>query len=170
VSSDIVYPEIRLTREGCAMSKETSAEPTELFIGTWRLVSSEFQQNGEKTFPLGERPEGLLMYDACGNVAAQLMRRGRRVLGSGNQLGGTPEEIREAFEGYVAYFGTFTVDPKAGRVTHQVQGSLLPNWIGGSQIRFYEIRDDILTLRTEPIQTGRGEITGVLVWRKERGT
>jgi hypothetical protein len=148
--------------------KNPTVEPAEPFIGTWRLVSAEFQMSGEKTFPLGEHPEGLLIYDDCGNVAVRLMQPGRRPLASGDQRGGTPEEIREAFEGYVAYFGAFTVDPGAGTVTHQLQGSLLPNWIGGSQIRFYKIEAGTLTLRTPPIQSGGREITGVLVWRKER--
>lgn len=150
------------------MQKNPTAEPAAPFIGTWRLVSAEFQKSGEIHFPLGEHPEGLLIYDNCGNVAVQLMELGRRPLASGDQRGGMPEEIREAFEGYVAYFGTFTVDPKAGTVIHQIRGSLLPNWIGGSQIRFYEVDDCTLTLRTPPIQSGGREITGILVWRKER--
>ena len=89
-------------------------------------------------------------------------------LASGDLRGGTSEEIREAFEGYVAYFGSYTVDPEAGVVTHQVAESLLPNWIDGSQIRYYEIDEDTLTLRTPPIQSGGREIVGILIWSRCR--
>lgn len=149
------------------MQKEPTARPDTPLIGTWRLISAKFESSGEKNYPLNEQPEGLLIYDSRGNVALQLMQADRRLFASGDQQSGTPEEIREALEGYVAYFGVFTVNPETGTVTHQVQGSLLPNWIGGSQIRFYKIDNDILTLQTPPIRGGGAEITGVLVWRKE---
>ena len=151
------------------MHANQTNDPAAPFIGAWRLVSSEFHMTGgEKAFPLGEHPQGLLIYDACGNVAAQLTRPDRRLLASGDQRDGTSEEIREAFEGYVAYFGSYTVDPEAGVVTHHVAGSLLPNWIGGSQTRFYEINEDTLTLRTPPIQSGGREIVGILIWSRCR--
>ncbi len=151
------------------MQTSLTAKAAAPFIGTWRLVSAEFYvTGGETSFPLGEDPQGLLIYDACGNMAAQLMRPGRPPLASGDQRTGTTEEIREAFEGYVAYFGSFTVDPQAETVTHRVTASLLPNWIGEPQVRYYEISGDTLVLRTPPIQSGGREIVGSLVWTRCR--
>jgi hypothetical protein len=150
------------------MQKNRTAESAAPFIGTWRLESIESQvKTGERTSVRNERPEGLLIYDACGNVAAQIMWPGRRLLASGNQRDGTTEEIREAFEGYSAYFGTFTVDSEAGSVTHNVRGSLMPNWIGGPLVRFYDFGDDTLTLRTAPDHIRGRELIYTLVWRKE---
>jgi len=150
------------------MQKTRTAESAAPFIGTWRLESMETHvKKGEKTSVRKERLEGLIIYDTCGNMAAQIMWPGRRSLASGNQRAGTAEEVREAFEGYSAYFGTFTVDPEAGSVSHQVKGSLLPNWIGTPLVRFYKFENGTLTLRTPPAQISGREVTFVLVWRKE---
>jgi hypothetical protein len=150
------------------MQKTRTADPAVPFIGTWRLVSVESHiKSGEQVSVRNENPEGLLIYDACGNIAAQLMWHGRKPFVSGNQRGGTPEEIRKAFEGYSAYFGAYTVDPQAGTVTHRVRGSLLPNWIGESLVRYYKFDGVTLTLRTPPVQVGERQITYILLWRKE---
>ncbi len=56
----------------------------------------------------------MLIYDASEHVPAQMMRAGRPRFGSGDQLKGTDAEVRAAFEGYLAYFGEYTVDEAAG--------------------------------------------------------
>ena len=46
----------------------------EQFIGTWRLVSLEIRgPDGEVMYPMGQNPRGVLMYDANGEMAVQLM-------------------------------------------------------------------------------------------------
>ena len=55
----------------------SAASPTkalrEQFIGTWKLVSIE----SEESRLFGDRPVGILIYDADGNVAVQIMRNPR---------------------------------------------------------------------------------------------
>ena len=137
------------------------------FIGTWKLVTSEFRTpDGKVTYPLGEKAVGILMYDLGGRMAAQLMRPDRPRFASGDMRGGTPEEIKTATEGYVAYFGRYEVDEKRGTVVHHVEASLFPNWLGQDQMRFFKFSDDLLTLKTPPILSGGQEITGVLVWKR----
>jgi hypothetical protein len=137
------------------------------FISAWKLVTSEFHtSDGKVTYPLGEKAVGILMYDGGGRMAAQLMRPDRPKFASGDMRGGTPEEIKTAVEGYVAYFGTYEVDDKKGTVVHHVEASLFPNWLGQDQIRFFEFSADLLTLKTLPILSGGQEITGVLVWKR----
>jgi len=46
------------------------------------------------------------------------------------------EEIREAVTGFVAYFGTYEVDDVSQTVTHRVEASLEPSWVGTSLRRF----------------------------------
>jgi len=41
-------------------------------------------------------------------------------------LTATTEEKAAAFDSYAAYFGTFTVDAKAGTVTHHLENNLVP--------------------------------------------
>ncbi len=148
--------------------KEAEAETAiQKFIGTWKLVTSEFRtSDGKVSYPLGDKAVGILMYDSGGRMAVQLMRPGRPRFASGDMRGGTPEEIKTAGEGYVAYFGTYEVDGKKSTVVHHVEASLFPNWVGQDQLRFFEFSADRLTLKTLPILSGGQEITGILVWKK----
>ena len=139
---------------------------TQQFIGTWRLVSSEMVSEGHTVYPLGENCQGILVFDAAGKLAAQLMNPDRRQFASNDILQGTPEEIQAAYQGYVAFYGDYTVDPTAGIMQYKVTGSLYPNWIGHSQERFYEINGNTLTLKTTPVLVHGKEMVGVLVWEK----
>ena len=134
------------------------------FVGTWKLVSFEIRfADGSVFRPFGDDPVGTLMYDDKNGFAAQVMRSSRRVFESDDQLKGTPEEIKEAFEGYVAYFGTYEVkDDKT--VIHQVKGSLFPNWMNDEQARHYKFFENYLELSTPPMQAAGLTFTAVLTW------
>ena len=135
------------------------------FIGTWRLVSAEYRYaDGHVVEYLGANPLGVLTYDAFGNMAVQLMRRDRPAFASGDRLGGALNEIKAAFEGYHAYFGTFTVDEKAGIVTHHIQGCSFPNWVGVDQKRFFDLEGNRLNLRTPPLLMHGDQAVGYLIW------
>jgi hypothetical protein len=92
------------------------------------------------------------------------MRPDRLQFASGDLFGGTPEEIKAAFEGFVGYYGTYTVDEGEVSVTHHIEGSAFPNWMGGEQKRFYNFSGNRLTLRTPPIPAAGGKMTGSLTW------
>ena len=135
--------------------------------GVWRLLSSEFRTSGgEVIYPLGEDAVGQCILTSDGYMSGQLMRRDRPLFAAGNQAAGTPEEIRAALEGYVSYYGPFDIDPAKQQLTTHVEGSLFPNWIGEEQLRFYEIAENRLTLRTPPIPLGDDEVTGYLIWER----
>jgi len=86
---------------------------------------------------------------------------------AGNSLAtGTEEEIRAAVAGYVAYFGTYAVDPEAGTVSLEPVGSLFPNWLGEAQLRQATVTDSTLTLTTPPVETARGPVTAQLCWQR----
>ena len=115
----------------------------EMLLGTWKLVSCVgYWSDGRVTYPYGENPEGLLVYDSGGHFSGQIQGQGRPLFESGNLLKGAPEEIKAAFEGYVAYYGTYEVNEEAASLTHHVQGSLFPNWVGNTQTRLYEFKDE----------------------------
>ena len=138
-------------------------------LGTWKLISAEYKRlSGEAILIYGANPSGMLIYDANGNMSIQIMRRDRAPFVIADRLGGTPDETKIAFEGYFSYFGTFSVDEKKGAVTHHIQGSLLPNWIGMDQVRFFEIAGDRLTLRTPSLMIGGEEAKGQLVWERSK--
>ncbi len=137
------------------------------FIGTWRLVSSEFRRSDDTiVYPYGEDAIGLLIYAATGHMAVQLLRAHRPLFAAGDPYRGTPEEIRAAFEGYIAYFGSYEVNEAEGVVTHHVHGASFPNWIGGDQQRFFAFAGNQLILSTPPILAGTATMTGVLIWER----
>jgi len=138
------------------------------FIGAWRLISTEFRAEdgslGES--PYGFDSQGLLMYDAHGNMSAQLAQRHRAPFAIADRKAGTPDELRAAFESYQAYCGHYRIDERGHVVIHTVTLSLLPNWIGTEQRRFYEFRDGKLILRTPPMTIGGKPMNGELIWEK----
>jgi len=136
-------------------------------IGTWKLVSANYRRpNGELMDYLGENPLGALMYDERGNMSVQLMRRDRPAFASNDRLGGTPEETKTALEGYLAYFGNYTVDEKNKTVTHHIEGCTFPNWVGVDQKRFFELSGEQLVLRTPTLVIRGGEAVGEIVWKR----
>ena len=135
------------------------------FAGAWKLVSSEMRTSGGEVFyPLGEDCEGRIIFDADGNFAAQLMRPGRTEFASGDIVRGTDEEIRAAYQGYVAFWAKIDVDADKKIITYEVEGSLFPNWIGHSNLRYYEFEGDQLIFKTPPFLMAEKEVTGVLIW------
>ena len=135
--------------------------------GTWKLISADAKsQNNDSVQPYGENPYGRLMYDKDGNMSVILMRRGRSKFISDDIYGGSTEEIKEAFEGFDAYCGTYEVDIKNGVVTHNIEGARFPNWEGTDQQRFFELSDGRLVLKTAPIPGLGTEWVVSLIWHR----
>jgi hypothetical protein len=143
------------------------AQPAPSFAGTWQLVSYESRDSaGKFEYPWGKDAIGRLAYDARNNMAAQIMRRGRAPFASQDLHGGTDAEVRAAFDGFIAYWGTYTIDPVKRTVTHHVLGASYPNWVGGDQVRDYKSDGPRLVLSTPPIRIGGRLLTSVLVWER----
>jgi hypothetical protein len=111
------------------------------FIGTWRLVSIESAES--RLF--GDRPVGMLMYDADGNVAVQIMRNPRPDLAGGPAFP-PAKEVQVAYKGYYAYYGTWEVDERKGIITHHLEGSLRPGDVGKDFVRAYKFTGNQLAL------------------------
>ena len=137
------------------------------FAGTWRLLECYGKwSDGRISYPYGDKPEGQLIYDGHGNFSGQIAGSGRPAFETGNLLKGTPEEIKTAFEGYIAYYGTYEVDEAKGQVTHHVQSALFPIWIGDIQTRNFEFEGKKLRLNTQPIKGSRADLTNTLLWER----
>ena len=113
----------------------------EQLIGAWRLVSYiESPVDGSpKRFPMGEKAQGIIMYTPDGYMSAQLMTPGRRNFASDDWFKGTPEETAEEASGYIAYSAPFHVDEDHQSLTHSMNVSLFPGWIGQTQPRVVKI-------------------------------
>jgi hypothetical protein len=131
-------------------------------VGHYRLVKFEnFDAKG--TARDAGYESGRIMYDAAGNMSAQLMRVGRKPLSTPS----TEPERAAAYSGYVAYFGRYTLDPATSKVTHHVEGSTNPNWVKTDLVRYYEFKSDGDQLLLS-IKNSEGRATGTLTWQRLR--
>ncbi|MCI0666351.1 MAG: lipocalin-like domain-containing protein [Acidobacteria bacterium] len=137
-------------------------------VGSWKLVVFEGTVGGRQ-IPRQERV-GLLMYDAAGRMSVQIMPRDRPKFASDTRLQGTDDEIRAAFAGYVAYFGSYEVNEADGVVIHHLEGSIFPNEVGRDNIRYYEFSGDQLTLFVTNMIDGKlapkSSSTARVVWER----
>jgi hypothetical protein len=107
------------------------------------------------------------MYDASGNMSAQLMRENRTRFATRDPVRATDAEVRNAFNGYIAYFGSYAVDEVKQAITHHVQGASFPNWVGVDLVRSYVFDESgRLLLSTPPIEMGGQSVEYVLVWER----
>ena len=129
-------------------------------VGTWQLMSRTVTRaDGSKIIDpvLGVKPIGRLIYDANGAMSLQMMRIGRKSAIT------TPENGNQRITlGYDSYFGRYTVDEKAGTVTHHVEASLFPEDVGDDWVRPFTLEGDTLTLRL----TGEDGLTRTLVFQR----
>ena len=135
--------------------------------GAWRLLECYGKwSDGRISYPYGKDPAGQLIYDGNGNFSGQIVASERLAFQSGNLLKGTAEEIKIAFEGYIAYYGTYEVDEANCQLTHHVDGSLFTNWIGDVQTRNYQFEAESLRLSTLPIKGAKADLTVTLLWER----
>jgi len=150
-------------------ARAPAASPPAALVGSWRLVSNqEHRADGRVTDVWGSEPNGRLVYDAHGRMSVQLMDRRRPRFASADRAAGTPEETKAAFVGFLAYFGTYTVDEKEGVIVHHVEGASFPNLIGTDQRRTFTLSGNRLTLSTPPILAAGRTSVFVLVWEREQ--
>jgi hypothetical protein len=116
------------------------------FFGTWRLVS--------------DTTTGIMIYDSLGNMAAQVMpNRARRKYAATEP---TPDEAKDAITGYLAYFGTYSVDEQARTVTHHRKGSINPGQVGDAVVRAYVFESNDRLILTPAGSTNK------IVWERAR--
>ncbi len=143
----------------------SSAAPR--IVGAWQLMTRTVRRADGTTIVdpvLGEKPTGRLVYDATGGMMLQMMRTGRKEAISTPATAPDRANPRVVL-GYDSYFGRYTVDEKAGTVTHHVEGSLFPEDLGADWVRPFTLDGDTLTLRLTSATDG---LTRTLVFRRVR--
>ena len=135
--------------QGQAMQSDVARR----FVGVWRYVGTRI--DGKPRPNRGANPKGFIFYTESGAMAAQIAPDRE------NKMAGqepTPDEAKAALADYVSYFGTYTVDERAGTVTHHRQASVQPGPLT-DYVRSYEFTGDRLILR--PVGT-----TQEVVWER----
>jgi hypothetical protein len=131
-------------------------------VGNWNLVSYVTENpDGSRGKPYGNAV-GRLSYDEHGHMAGQVMRPDRANVAPGDWQA---QQVRSAYAGYIAYFGTYQVNDAGDTVVHRVEGALNPGWVGGAQVRRLKFDGDLLILSTQ-VEKGGALVNHVLTWRK----
>jgi hypothetical protein len=147
--------------------REAREEVRRKLLGAWELVSyTATSTDGQLIHPFGPRPYGLIVYTPQGYMTAQLGRNDRAPLASARLEDAAPDELAQAATGYLAYGGPFEVTAPT-TVEHHVTTSLLPNWIGRSQIRTVTFEGALLKLSvTTPTRLWGADRTAELTWNR----
>ena len=137
------------------------------FAGTWKLVDYVFiRDDGTVRKPWGEDVSGLLIYSPDGYMSANLSPAPRKDPATPHVLSAGPDRQGRRASRYISYAGRYTVNETA--ITHHVEVSLFPGWVGLPQLRYYELTADRLVLRTPQIPRLGKRLVGQLTWKRAR--
>ena len=144
-------------------------------VGVWELVSlQDHRPNGDVLDWMGKRPLGTLIYSPDGHMSVQIMRDPPPAVvasmwtsdGRDLQPSASVNEIRDAYRGYYAYFGTWEIDERARTVTHHIQGSMRAGEVGAAYVRPYEFSGEHLVLRSTVSPASGEKQIRVITWRR----
>ena len=138
-------------------------------VGAWRLRSwVAIGDDGSQTLPMGPAPEGLLVYSGDGTMVGIMGSGGRPRFDADDVTGGTDAERAGAFRTFIAYGGAYEVE--GATVTHRVEHSLFPNWIGTTQRRTWQLDEtgERVTLTSPPLALGGMTRVQRLTWERAR--
>jgi hypothetical protein len=140
---------------GCGGEPKPAVPPLSGLVGTWRFESYEDRDAAGTTVrPYGVAPAGLLIYDATGHMAVQIMKTPPPDVASDDWERFTVPEKVALYEGYVAYFGRFEVDTARRVVIHLPEADLSRLYIGRREERHFELVADRLVLTETWTQSG----------------
>jgi hypothetical protein len=83
---------------------------------------------------------------------------------------GPYEDDHEPDAYYIAYSGPFDVDEQTETVAHQVQVSVIPSWLGTTQIRQVQFREPrtLVLSASEPRPRDGVMTTTTITWWRQR--
>ena len=133
------------------------------FVGVWKLVSFEYHRGGQIFYPK-DTFTGYIMYTSNGYMSVHIMAMERQPFKSADWLNGAVEEYVDAGKTYTGYCGTYEI--RENEITHHVEMSHFPNWVGTDFVRCFKFRGETLTLSTPPMLVEGHTQIGQLVWQK----
>lgn len=151
---------------GAAKAQDrTASHPV---VSTWALKShqQETVETGEKFFPRGQNPSGLLTYTADGRFSIINVPGDRKPPAA---ILVTDAEALELFRGLTSYAGRYTLD--GDKVTHHVEISWNQLWTGTDQVRTFKVDGDTLTIVAGPALNPRDgkKAISTLLWDRVKG-
>ena len=134
-------------------------------IGAWRLCTFEFKsKEGDCYYPYGKNPKGYLIYDSQGYMSGMMSKADRPLL-STSDLRVLPENEKILLaDGFTAYSGKYEL--LSDRILHKIEVSLVQNYVGTIEERFYRLDHQQMILTTSPILINGKEYSYFIVWEK----
>ncbi len=136
-------------------------------IGMWWLESRiDLDAAGQRRIDpiMGADPIGIVCF-AADRFSAQFMRRDRSQAPAPPPAG-APANNSSAANGYDAYFGSYTVDEKAGTIRTTLEGAVTPTNVGSVFERHVAVADGKLTIRLATTAPDGTAITRTLTFRR----
>lgn len=135
--------------------------------GVWKLRRYWVQyDHDEPIYPLGMDARGYIFYTPDGYMNGTIQSRTATSFLTPDRLLASSEEKIAAFDSYLAYCGRWYVEK--GKVYHQVEMSLIPNWIGDRQERIPRFDENgNLELRAEWL-VGNRLRRAVIDWERSK--
>ncbi len=148
---------------GAPSARRTTHAPRTLresLVGTWRLVAARQRLTDGSVRPdpqPGARGMGYIMYDVTGHVCVVLANPDRLTWKAPKPP--TDAEVRSAFNGLVAYCGTYTTDEEKHSVIHHIEVDRNPSTMGSDRARLATVTGNRLVLRPLDLPAGVTEWT-----------
>lgn len=135
--------------------------------GTWKLVSVEnIYPNGNKVYPYGEQPQGMLIFDAIGNYSLQIVKAIRITVASGDKNKCTPEENAALVQGSNSHFGKYAIDEANHTITFNIAYASFPNWNFNQQKRSYNYTANKLSYIVTNTTQGGESVVAKVTWER----
>jgi len=132
--------------------------------GTWVLVSSVTDKDGNKTEQFGSGATGMMTLDAAGHFMLTIIGPGLPRFASNNRAAGTPEENKAVMSKSIAMIGTYSHNPADNTLTFKVESSTFPNWNGTQQKRVIVTSSKSELKYITPTASSGG--VGTVTWRR----
>ena len=142
------------------------AEDNGAIAGSYSLVSSVTERDGQRTEQFGTGAQGMLVLDPGGRFSLTIIGPGLPKFTANNRAAGTPEETKAVVSMSIAMLGTYEYDPAAKTLVFRVERSTFPNWDGTAQKRLVSKLDDSGLVYVTPTVSSGG--VGTVSWRRSR--
>ena len=141
-------------------------------IATHRLGSPVSLQSSGQNTSVGfvqryvlTNAAGIIQYTADGFMSCMICRPNRVKFTTGGQWNASDAEKAGAYNSMMSYAGRYSIENNT--VTHFVNLSLFPNWIGGQQKRSFQFDEQGQLSLTARLEENTSEArTALLLWKR----
>jgi hypothetical protein len=128
------------------------AQDVERIVGVWRFVrEADVYADGSPVPHAPKAFDGQLIYTADGFVSVNIMPQGR----IWHVDTAKPSELRDTLVDGTAYAGRYEIDATTQTVTHLIEVSVEPDYVGRRLQWHYSFKDDTLQLSGSFEQAGK---------------